>query len=199
MSSSREDIQKQLLSSIPARLRDRFTEASSSKVLDVSNCGIMDHYLSQYIIPFLNANPKITTLNVSNNQIKDAGATAFARNQTLTTLHMGYYNQIGVAGRHALSNANQFRMNCYDKNKISFLSIMTLTNTSKLEPKKKVQEEMALNLKKRNTLFFQFRLGINGNRLDNNLIKMILNYTKPKPCTIYNVRLVLLKDTDSFQ
>lgn len=54
------------------------------------------------VVPFLDANPVMTCLNISCNQIEDAAAAVLATNQTRTTLDVSY-SQIEGAGAAALA------------------------------------------------------------------------------------------------
>ena len=94
-----------------------------------------------------------------------------AQNTTLSTLHVSG-NQIGDRGAQALLAADKARKNNYAKPKLAFLSVMTPTNDDTLDAQKK------------QSLLFQFRIGKNGNRLDENVLKNILSYNKPKPLRV---------------
>ncbi len=150
----------------------------------------------QYIIPFLNHNNEVIDLDVLNNQIGDAGAAALADNQTLTILDVGN-NPIGEMGRSALNQSIQARHENFKKEKLAFLSVMTLTNTQHLEPNKKVPNEGALNDAKQQdiekpkheqALLFKYCNGFNRNgqliRLNEEVLGHIFEYNKPNPLKI---------------
>jgi len=84
-------------------------------------------------------------------------------------------NPSGEAGKNALLQAYQRRIDIYNKTKYAFLSVITLTD-------EKCQSEEKLNTKKQNTTLFQFRQGIKGkgNLLSNDMIRAIFGYIKPR-------------------
>ena len=72
-------------------------------MLELRNKGMYASKFIQYAIPFLNANPSITTLDISGNYIGDEGAQALAlHNSTVRALYVGD-NRIGNVGGLALA------------------------------------------------------------------------------------------------
>jgi Ran GTPase-activating protein (RanGAP) involved in mRNA processing and transport len=74
-----------------------------------------------YIVAFLNAYPHITDLDLTGNQIDDAGAEILALNTTLTSLNL-CGNDIGPAGVKALASNTTLRILNLRGNHIIFLS-----------------------------------------------------------------------------
>ncbi|HHU0114210.1 TPA: hypothetical protein ACT9LX_002924, partial [Legionella pneumophila] len=73
--------------------------------LNLSNQKLNAQDIKELIVPFLNTNPEIKSLNLRNNNIGDEGAKALAANQSLSTLNLRA-NNIGDEGAKALA-ANQ--------------------------------------------------------------------------------------------
>jgi len=99
-----------LIGNSPERFRKALREALSTKVLCLCNMGVTSEDLIAFIIPFLNENPDILDLDLSNgtsrrdfNQIGDAGAIALARDTKLTRLRVSC-NRIGAAGGTAIAH-----------------------------------------------------------------------------------------------
>ena len=107
MSLPTEAVQQQIVRQYPEKFREPFLEALRDKELKLQLKEINDSQLIEYVIPFLNNNPSVTTLDVSQNQIGVAGAQALA-DTNLTTLNISY-NPIRDAGVQALALSKTLR------------------------------------------------------------------------------------------
>jgi len=106
MAMSTSDIQLQIENEYPAQFVPAFLEAISTRALVLQLKNYVDDTPLTCIIPFLNAHPTVTTLNVSYsirlNDIMEAFLIALEKHQTLTTLNISG-NRMGIKGATALS------------------------------------------------------------------------------------------------
>jgi hypothetical protein len=103
MSMSKENIEKQVdVSKYPAEYRQAFLYALKEGKLLLLNLEMTDRDLMNDIMPFINANPVITLLNVQDNKLTWKAALALSHNKTIRTLHIGG-NTIGDLGAEFLS------------------------------------------------------------------------------------------------
>ena len=126
MSLPTEIAQQQInLIQYPEKFRQPFLEALNTKRLVLIDKEINSSQLIEYAVPFLNANPSITTLNVLINRIGNMGAKALALNTTLRTLDVSL-NQIDDAGAQALTFNTTLRTLDVSANRIGDAGIQAL-------------------------------------------------------------------------
>jgi len=94
--------QASFIENSPENLRAAFQKALRTKKLSLQSLRITDQEVTQFIVPFLNITPDILQVDLSNNQIGPAGATAIAGNTTAIHWDLAG-NRIGPAGATAIA------------------------------------------------------------------------------------------------
>ncbi|MDB6096441.1 MAG: hypothetical protein JWM09_719 [Francisellaceae bacterium] len=133
MSTSLQSMNQRLIfENYSAKFREAFAQALTTKELKLDEMHITSSELIEDLLPFLNRYSSIHTLNVSHNQINEAGARALAANQTLKTLRVNG-NQIGDAGAIALADNQSLRTLDVSYNQIGDAGAIALADNQSLE------------------------------------------------------------------